>query len=168
MAARIVIEPVVVTDSGTRMPLHATLVDPGRPAGDGEDDDGNPITIAKHLVGVSAISSGLSGERNHDTLSVVAGADLSNLDTAEGVVTLFETGSDQPLAELRQWLTTTPNALGWSAAKRNRIITRLTNAGADITGITGDTPLWQIVNRLGDVWSPGFDVREIRTYATGA
>jgi hypothetical protein len=163
MAARLIVNPVVVLGD-TRMPLCATLEDPGRPSSD-IDDDGNPVP--SRLVHVSAISSGLPGERNGDCLSLCAGVDMTNLDAAAGVTNLFESGSDQPLADLRTWLTSTPTSLGWNAAKRNRVVARLTAVGADTAGLTASTPLWQIVNRLGQVWSPTWDVRVVRTMVPG-
>ena len=168
MAARIVIEPVVISGGGARVPLSWTLVDPGRPPTQALDDNGNPISVPKVLVQTSAISSGQAGERNADCLSIVAGVDLSSLVGAAGVTTLFEAGSDRPLADLQNWLTSTPNGLGWNQAKRTRIIDRLRAVGADVTGIAGATPLWHIVNRLGAVWMLGFDVRFVRTMAPGA
>ena len=172
MPARIVITPVAISEgprgSIIRVPLVSTIVDPGRPPTETEDDDGNPITVPKTLVHVSAISSGQPGERNEDCMSIVAGVDMSNLDAQANIVTLFESGTDRPLADLRRWLTNTPGGLGWSNARQNRLRNRLISYGADVAGLTGDTPLWQIVNRLGRVWEPTFDVRQVTTSAPGA
>ena len=170
MPARIIVQPVVTVDGG-RMPLSSTLVDPGRPPSPSEDKDGNPILVPKNYVHVSAISDGLASEtefvRTH-CLSLVAGHDLTNLDAAADVTTLFEAGTDQPLKDIHGWLTSTPAELGWTAAKGNRIRTRIENAGGDVTGLTATAALWRWVNALAQVFAPGWDVRAVMTTLAGA
>lgn len=167
MPARIVIQPVVVV-GGLRQPLSATLADPGRPV-TVTLDDGTVVNTFKPLVHISAISDGQAGQRNNDCLSLVAGVNLTNLDSAAGVTTLFEAGSDQALSAKRAWLiNSTPNSLGWNAQKRNRVLARLSALGVDITGLNGITPLYVIANRLGQLWSISWDVRLITTFCAGA
>lgn len=168
MPVRLVIQPVVFV-SDARRPLSETLADPGRPAVQVLLDDRTLVVVPKALVHTSAISDGSPGQRNEDCLSLVAGVSLAKLDTAPGVTTLFETGSDQTLSNKSAWLiNNTPDSLNWNAAKRARVLGQLTKLGVDIVGLGGNTPLYLIANRLGKLWSLSWDVRKVNTFYVGA
>jgi len=175
MPVRIVVNPVVL-DGAARAAKVQTIVDAGRPPMAVEDDDGSMILVPRRLIHVSAISDGLSWSpdwpagqpkppRDFDRLSLVGGVDLTILDDDPEIINLLAPGSDKTVAEMRTWLTSTPQSLGWGAVQRNRVLDILTSYGASTSGIAVATPLWQIVNRLASVWSMGWDIRDARTQA---
>lgn len=148
MPARLIYGPVVtetLPDGRTvRRPLVAVLADPGATG-----------RVYGHL---SAISDGQPGAVNDWCLSLVVGSNLSALDADPELVNLLEEAGGT-VAGIRAMLTSSPTQLGWSAARRNRMQNRMTAKGADLAGLTASSPLWQFLNRLGQVVRPGFDVR---------
>lgn len=171
MPVRLCLQPVVLTDGGARVALSSTLVDPGRPPSETVDDDGNPILVPKTYGTAPAISDGAVSEPDlirNNCFAIVAGVDMSNLDSASGIITLFEAGTDQPLVVFRDWLGSTPAGLGWNNQRQNRIRNRITNAGGSATGLTSTTPLWRWANAAGLVFSPTWDTRLALTSVEGA
>jgi len=172
MPVRLVINPVVL-DGRVRRPKVATLIDAGRPPINSEQDDGTTISVPRTFVHVSAISPGATwnlppeqqNPRDFDCLSLVGGMNMDPLDADPTIRNLLGAGSDRSVAEIREWLTNTPNSLGWGAARRNAVLNLLDEYGASTAGLTAQTPLWQIVNRLAQVWSLGWDIRQARTMA---
>jgi hypothetical protein len=166
MPARLIYGPVVNTLVGGRVmrwPKVARIV-----------DSGSAGNVYGH---VSAISDGLS-VREHlvngapldpiDSwcLSLVVGSNLAAIDADPELVNLLEEAGGT-VAGLRAMLLQSPNELGWTAARRQRVQDRMTAKGADLTGLTANSPLWQFLNRLGQVVMPGFDARDWRAAIRG-
>lgn len=144
MPARLIYGPVV-TNGDSRWPKVAALADPG-------------ATVGKVYGHVSAISDGQPGQVNDWCLSLVVGSNLSAVDADAELVNILEEAGGT-VAGIRAMLLQSPNDLGWNAARRTRVQNRLTAKGADLTGLTANSPLWQFLNRLGQVVMPGFDIR---------
>lgn len=134
MPIRWVISPIVI-DQGVRRPKVATLVDPGRPP-TGVDDIG---VLIPHTYKHSSVCGAVW------CLSFVRGVDLSVLDADQQCIHVFE----QDYEDSQGFLDQTPRSLGWTNARLNRIRDRLSSRGVDVTGLTADSPLWEIAQRLG-------------------
>lgn len=149
MPIRWVICSVIEQDGGkVRLPLVATIPDPGIPPEQGVDDDGNPIIVFPTYAHSSVIDVG------NWCLSFVRGVDMSGLDGNPDVINVFEPDSD--FEDVDGFLAKSPNELGWFLGKVKRIKRRLENKGADFTGLTMDSPLWEILKRIGMVIWPNF------------
>lgn len=136
MPIRWVINPVIETvdgDTTTRLPKVFTLSDPGRP-------------------GKTYQHSSIILDSANWCLSFVRAADMSTLDADAQCINLLETDYE----DVDDTLAKTVRDLGWSAAKRNRVLQRLTDKGVDTTGITLDTALWQILVRIAQAFYPQF------------
>ena len=83
----------------------------------------------------------------------VRGQDFSALAADPECVDPFEALNYE---DTQNMLAETPNTLGWSPARQSRLRTRLINWGVDGTGLTGDTPLWQILKRIMSTIHPVF------------
>ena len=171
MPARLVICPVDVTvDDGVtrRTPRVGNIPDPGRPPVDIIDPDEGPITLTPTYVFVAAISDGQPGQENDKCFCLVAGVDMSGLDDDPEVTSLFETSDDQLLNEQRNWLANTPKILGWKPGKLNKIKGKLNKEGVTSSDLTDDDPLHDYCNRVGQKFSPGWDIRRAKTTLKGA
>jgi hypothetical protein len=167
MPARLIYGPVLneLSPDGriTRRPKVAAMLDSG--------------ATDREYGHVSAISDGAS-VRSHfesgtpldpiDTwcVSLVVGSNLSALDADAELINILEEAGGT-VSGIRTMLTSSPNQLGWSTAKRNRVQNRLTAKGASLTGLTANSPLWQFLNRLCQVVMPTCDIREWRAAIRG-
>lgn len=79
---------------------------------------------------------------------------MSTIDGDAQCIDLFE--GDYEDQNGKDYLDRTVRGLGWSAAKRNRVLQRLTDKGVDTTGITLDTALWEILVRIAQTFYPQF------------
>ena len=126
MPCRWVICPVV-TESGVRKPKVSVLKDPGRPPKPGFDDlTGLPIFTEPTYQHSSIVSDGLPGQPTW-CVSLVFGVDLTPLDTDPEIISILE--EDAPTQNaLRDILSKTPEALGWSILRldhlRQLLVTR--------------------------------------------
>lgn len=135
----------VTLPNGTvvRYPQVAELVDLGVAPVAALDDGGLPITILGRY-GFSIVESiGKSW-----CLCLVTGKDFTNLNADLEIRKVFE-GDNLNLAQ-------TPNQLGWNTVKKTRILNYLVTLGADMTGLDGDSPLWQFLRALGRVHRANF------------
>ncbi|HMQ30003.1 MAG TPA: hypothetical protein PKD53_04710 [Chloroflexaceae bacterium] len=62
----------------------------------------------------------------------------------------------------------TPAALGWPAARTNRLRGRLTARGISTAGLTNQTPLGEWLDRLMAAVHPSFRARSVRAHAGAA
>lgn len=138
MALRWVISPVV--DVVEADPASAALTPPRAPKVGGLVETGR----GKRYQCANAVSS--------DTfaLSLVRAANMAAVDADVEIVNVFEADfSDGQRAAL---LDTTPRIQGWNTARLTRIRNRLTARGVDTTGLTLDSTLETILDRLVQRW----------------
>jgi hypothetical protein len=156
MPARLIYGPVVTETlpdgSVARWPKVAALADSG--------------AVGRRYGQLSAISDGQPGSVNDWCLSLVVGSNLAAVDADAELVNILEEAGGT-VAGIRAMLVQSPNELGWSAAKRNRVQNRLTAKGADLSGLNANSPLWQFLNRLAQVVMPGCDIRKWDTTFRG-
>ncbi len=101
---------------------------------------------------VAVISDGQPGQINGWCLCLVRAGSFAALDAdAE-----LDNALDLDYDDAQPFLDNTPNTLGWNAAKMKRVRDRMTARGVDTTGLTMDTPLWQILARIGQAIQPGW------------
>ena len=136
-----VIETVMLDGTPLRYPKVEAIRDAAYPEWQTTDDEGNLVTKFIGLGHSSVI------ELSNWCLSFVRGQDFSLLDADVQVINVFEAGSDYE--DIDSFLANTPRSLNWKTSKVNRIKDKLLNYGVDLTGITLDTPLWQILQRVG-------------------
>lgn len=152
MFGAVVINEVVI-GNGERAPYVAGLADEGR--------------VGKNFSHISAISDGRGDPNaigNRACLSLVFGRELGSLVGDPKIKFLFEVPV-LPFGELVQWLRQSAEDLRLSAARQNRIRDRMIEIGADLRGITSQSQFWQLVNRVGRVFSPGWDIRSVNFIA---
>lgn len=151
--SRWVISPVV-QDGALRYAAVARVVDPSLACSETTDDDGAPITVCP-FVGVScAFSNGQPGQTNDWALCFVRSGDFTQILTDPQFIDVFDLELDE--SQTRNVLDQTPRSLSLNTAKRNALIDRLIERGADTSGLTADSPLWLYLRRLGQVLSPNF------------
>lgn len=75
----------------------------------------------------------------------VRGRDFTPIDADAECIDPFENVNYED-ADNR--LLATPASLGWTPARQTRLRNRLIAWGVDVTGITSDTPLWQVLRRV--------------------
>lgn len=147
MAYRWVISPVVTisrpdTDGGAddvfRAPKVSAHLEPGR---------------GKYYQHSSAIDAG------NWCLSLVKADDFTPLDADPECIHLLEANFiNLNHIDLNQ----TPRDLGWTNARLTRIKNRAAARGINTTGLTLDTPLWQILQRICQAIAAFFDARRLR------
>jgi len=140
MAIRWVLNPIVdavETDpesgdiSTYQAPKVATLIEPGR---------GGAYQHSSVLGSTFA-------------LSFVRADDFSAIDLDGECVNLLERDYD----DAESFLARTPRGEGWSAARLNRVLARLSARGIDITGLTRDTDFAAVLRRLGRALDMNFE-----------
>ena len=94
----------------------------------------------------AAISSGLPGEVNDWCLCLVRFVDSTEMNADPQVISLLERDYNE---ETETLLDKTARQLAWNPARVRRVLDRLEARGIDVTGLTLDTPLWQVVERCG-------------------
>lgn len=137
MPIRWIINPVIETQVDGILYRESkvnTLLDPGRPG-----------KTYKHSTVMPPVGGNWC-------LSFVRGASMSGLDADPQCIDLLETDYE----DQGNHLVSTIRDLGWTAAKRTRVLQRLIDKGIDTTGLTLDTPLWHIVIKVGQWISPSF------------
>jgi hypothetical protein len=138
MALRWVISPVV--DVVEADPVSAALTPPRAPKVGGLIESGR----GKRYQCANAVSS------DAFALSLVRAANMAAVDADAEIVNVFEADfSDGQRASL---LDTTPRIQGWNTARLTRIRNRLTARGVDTTGLTLDSTLETILDRLVQRW----------------
>ncbi len=149
--------PVVTTSDGVRRAKVGIYRDPGTPETPRlvKDSDGTETTVhLRNLYRYSAsISSQRPGQVNSWCLCFVKGEDLSPLDADAEIDNLLE----QDLTP--NMLGETPRSLGWSASRVDRLKERLRDKSVSVDGVGMDTPLWQVVERVGQRVNPAFHPR---------
>lgn len=157
MPTRWVICPVVL-ENGVRRPKVATLVDPGIAPKQVAviDDDGNPVLDGRGEQTFRTVFKTYRHSSAIDTadwcLSFVRGVDLSALDADPEIFSV----TDRDAEDADKLLDRTPRELGWDADKLATRTSELTKRGAENIGVTLDTPLIEIVERLGKRHNPLF------------
>lgn len=105
--------------------------------------------------------------RTNRTWSVclVKGASWTNLNADGETTNLFSNlvPSDFEIADgnLRAFHLQQPNELGWPAARLTRIRNRIIARGVDVTGLTGSSPIWRWLERIGQTLDPTFDIQRV-------
>lgn len=114
-----------------RRPWIATLLDPSRPG--------------KEYHHTSIVRNGINW-----CLTKVQDSDFSVIDADANCINLLESNFEEDDG----FIESTVRDLGWTAAKRNRVLNRLEAKGVDTSSYTLDTPLWRIVLDLARVIWP--------------
>lgn len=91
-------------------------------------------------------------------LLLVRAQNFAAIDADTSIINLFE----GTVAEAKAFLSETPRSLGWSAARLNRIRQRIEALGISTAGLTMDSTIETILNRIGQQIDPGFQVRHMR------
>lgn len=141
MPERWIIGPVVSVVDGARtrvVPKVSLVTDPGRPAKQSTDENGDPISVQPVVVHVTSIYQA------NWCLSLVSARDFTNVN-ADGELIDFLEGVDVDISK-------TPRELGMDASRVSRIQQRATDKGVDASSWTMDTPIidmvWDIVTFL--------------------
>ena len=148
-----VVESTWPDGTRVRVPKVSQMADPSRPPILSRLDDGTSVLVPRRVRFSTVISDGLPGQVNGWCLCLVRSADLTVLTADPEVIDALE-GEDYDDGDNR--LATTPRLRGWSGAKLTRVRTRLDARGIDTSGLSADTPLWQILRRVGRRVPPHF------------
>ncbi len=129
--------------------------DTGEPAIDPDTGQPYPKALLHEMIHKLDRVTGLATK--DWCLCRVTGEDFSNLDSTPGVIDLFE-GEYDEANELNIIRTFRVRDMGWSAAKRQRILQRLESRGIDTSDFTMNTRMFEILRRLarnrrGNGWS---------------
>lgn len=87
-------------------------------------------------------------------LSMVRGTDFTPIDADSQCINLFcdTTNSDFSVADPEAFLDLTPQQLGWTNPRLNRIRNRMSARGIDTTGLTNATPIRDWLTRVGQAF----------------
>lgn len=150
----VTIQPVNVAGDPVGQPYRAPKFkiyqDPGQPLITGTDPDtGLPFSHRKEYAHTSVVYAA------NFCLSILLGIDFTPIDADAEITTVIDdAGIDLGL---------TPRDLGINQGRFNSIMNRLANHGVDITGLTLDTPVEDILIRIASTIKPGFTkVRSMR------
>jgi hypothetical protein len=121
-------------------------------------DAGQEIDPETSLPGPSSFSCVITDGVDW-ALCFVRYRDSAHLDAGAALDSRFVNLLERDYEDAENLLAMTPANLGWNQGRVNRMANFLQNRGADITGLTRDTPLWQWVSALGKLIKPGWEPR---------
>lgn len=139
MARIWVICPVIV-DNDVRMPKVARIEDTGTPLVEHGEVGNSDIRHSYY-----SYSAGI--DVKDWCICNVTGVDMSALESDQQVIILVENGES---------LNATMKSLGWDSGRKDKVKNIIVAKGADISGMTGDTPLWEYLEKLGKLIQKNF------------
>lgn len=137
-----------------------------------DPDDGSPL-FKPFYDYRAVISGGVEGQRNDIAICLAwvrpdapQGTDFSMLDNDSQIIDIAaeirqKLGRDWEEGDRTAWYNMTPGQIGLSRGELNQVLKKMTDVGADTTGLGLDTTLGVYFSRLADLIDFNLDVRQV-------